>query len=394
MYELSQKCGHITEIEKSFSDIQVVKIKFIKNKELNSDQLKKIHKPEDIDKFSECKTVRKKNRIEKAINYINLTGKVKIGDKVVVNTTALELELGTGGYHFVIYNYNKNIDNDNESENYQCDYGHIMKLRYTPFQIMTPSVEEQDSPYHEIFKNKESLKNLPVIILPLHSLLSPLVLTFKYYFPDKKITYIMSEGGSLALDFSFTVKKLKEKGFLDNTITIGHAFGGDLEAVNIFTGLIAAHKIQESNLIIVGMGPGITGTSTPLGHSGVENAFINYAVNILKGRSIIVPRISLADKRKRHNIISHHSCTLFENLIKEKVEIVFPDNRIIKDFLKKTSILNKHDTFFYKYEKVEKLLRNSDFNFNSMGRRFEDDPLFFITGALPVLRYRELMEGI
>jgi hypothetical protein len=67
-------------------------------------------------------------KVEKCINYNDLTGKIKEGDSVLLNTTAVEKELGSGGYHFVMANLsNPNVDNLNA--------GHIMKLRYTPMQI-------------------------------------------------------------------------------------------------------------------------------------------------------------------------------------------------------------------------------------------------------------------
>ena len=44
--------------------------------------------------------------IQKAYNYPKMTGNVNVGDEVVLNTTAVELSLGTGGYHFVITNLN------------------------------------------------------------------------------------------------------------------------------------------------------------------------------------------------------------------------------------------------------------------------------------------------
>ena len=63
--------------------------------------------------------------IQKAYNYYKMTGEVKVGDEVLLNTTAVELSLGTGGYHFVIANLN-NLESD------FTEGGHIMKLRYTP----------------------------------------------------------------------------------------------------------------------------------------------------------------------------------------------------------------------------------------------------------------------
>ncbi|MDU4856695.1 MAG: DUF3866 family protein, partial [Clostridioides difficile] len=63
--------------------------------------------------------------IQRAYNYPKISGTINIGDEVVLNTTAVELSLGTGGYHFVITNLN-NI------ESTLTEGGHIMKLRYTP----------------------------------------------------------------------------------------------------------------------------------------------------------------------------------------------------------------------------------------------------------------------
>jgi len=47
-------------------------------------------------------------REEKAVNYNELTGEVQVGDQVILNTTAVKLGLGTGGYHFVLHNLANN----------------------------------------------------------------------------------------------------------------------------------------------------------------------------------------------------------------------------------------------------------------------------------------------
>ena len=82
-------------------------------------------------------------QIQRAYNYPKLTGKVNIGDEVILNTTAVELSLGTGGYHFVIANLNNKESN-------LSDGGHIMKLRYTPYQVKVDAVEDHGSKYHDI----------------------------------------------------------------------------------------------------------------------------------------------------------------------------------------------------------------------------------------------------
>jgi len=91
--------------------------------------------------------------IQKAYNYYKMTGEVKVGDEVLLNTTAVELSLGTGGYHFVISNLN-NI------ESTFTPGGHIMKLRYTPFQVKVDSVEEQESENHNLIEQFKNLDNM------------------------------------------------------------------------------------------------------------------------------------------------------------------------------------------------------------------------------------------
>lgn len=327
----------------------------------------------------------------KAINYPVLTGEVNSGDRVMLNTTAVELKLGTGGYHFVCCNLTNQGKGPQEKPG-QKTSGHIMKLRYTPFQVRTLSVEEKESPHHEVIKNFKDLGGHPVVIIPLHSLLAPLAIVFKKLYPKKRVVYIMSEGGSLTLELSDLVRNLLERGFLDRTITAGQAFGGDFEAINIFTALAAAREVAGGDLIIAGMGPGIAGTGTRLGFSGVENAFINYAVRILQGRSIIVPRVSFADKRRRHYGLSHHSVTLLKDLIDNRVELALPEHDLLQSQLEENGLLQRHDIFFYRIDEVAGVLEESGFNFYSMGRRLADDPLFFITAGLAVYRLENLIK--
>src|SRR5262245_45036636 len=64
-----------------------------------------------------------------------LVGEVAVGDEVVVNTTAVDLGLGTGGWHVVHWNRSQR-DLDLPGG------GHIMKLRYTSLQADTGAAEE------------------------------------------------------------------------------------------------------------------------------------------------------------------------------------------------------------------------------------------------------------
>jgi hypothetical protein len=70
----------------------------------------------------------------RAFVLTQLTGPVAVGDRVVLNTTAVDLDLGTGGWHVVHWN----LARDSWSE---PGPGHLMKLRYTSLQVDTGAAE-------------------------------------------------------------------------------------------------------------------------------------------------------------------------------------------------------------------------------------------------------------
>ncbi len=317
------------------------------------------------------------NTVTKAINYNTLTGKVNEGDLVLVNTTAVELCLGTGGYHFVIHNYRyseKSIDSS----------GHIMKLRYTPYQIKVQASEEQDSPYHNSIKSFESLDGALVLVGSLHSMIAPVACMIKWLKPDAKINYIMTDAGALPMSFSNNVKQLKSKQIINNTITIGHSFGGDFECVNVYTGLITAKEILHSDVTIVCMGPGIVGTATKYGYSGIEQGYILDAVNTLQGFSCAVPRISFSDTRKRHNGISHHTLTVLGEIALSKCNLILPalseeQDFIIRKQLIDCNIIEKHNIIYEDGTDIKKALDYFNLKTTTMGRGYNEDREFFIS---------------
>jgi len=318
-----------------------------------------------------------------AVNFNKLTGYVKEGDSLLVNTTAIDLNLGSGGYHFVISNLN-NISQEVSAQ------GHIMKLRYSPYQLKVFAAEEQASIYHDVFNDFETLNKMPVIIGTLHSMLLPISKTIHSMNRYAKIGYIMTDGAALPIDFSDTVRSLKSKGIIQGTVTIGHAFGGDLDCVNIYNGLIAVKEILQCDVIIVTIGPGILGTGTKYGFTGIEQGHIIDAVNDLGGFPIAVPRISFADNRSRHQGISHHSLTVLSEISKTKATIGIPlfeesKNQFIVEQIKSKLIDKKHSMIYFDSEKtyqVFEILENSPEKMSIMGRRFNEDKEFFITAGV------------
>lgn len=244
----------------------------------------------------------------RAYNLTQLTGRVRIGDDLVVNTTAVELGLGTGGWHVVHWNLTNSALRTPSG-------GHIMKLRYTSLQTDTGSYEEggrtslHDEPIHYDPLSDQPLLGLPVIVCSLHSQMAAAAVAFHEAAPTARLVYVMTDGASLPLVLSDLVADLREREIVHATVTCGHAFGGDSEAVNVPSALVAAAEKHEADAVIVAMGPGVVGTGTTLGTTALEVVDIASWVSRLGGRVVLAMRGSDADERPRHRGMSHHSTT-------------------------------------------------------------------------------------
>ncbi len=307
----------------------------------------------------------------KAYNYLKLTGKVEIDEEVYVNTTAVDLSLGTGGYHFVINKLNPSSRKNN-------DPGHIMKLRYTPLQIKTYTIEEQvGEKLDDVL-----LKGHSVITMELHSMLVPLVLAFKKLNPNIKISYCMTDGGALPAFHSEAVKALREKGLLEGVITCGHSFGGDLESVNHITAVQGSVTILKSDVTIIGMGPGIVGTGTKYGFTGIEQSFISDTLDKLGCNVYPALRVGFADNRERHRGISHHSLTIMGTLMRGNYTLVLShmDRRHLKRILNQLNdenLLHRHRIVISKDVDIEEMANELRLKLSSMGRGIKENPHYF-----------------
>ena len=223
-----------------------------------------------------------------------LTGEVAIGDDVVINTTAVDLALGTGGWHFVHWNLSRR-------EFASPGAGHIMKLRYTSLQSDAGSTEERDD-----YEEPADLGSMPVVACSVHSQIAPVAAAFADRAPGRRLAYVMTDGAALPLALSDLVHQLSECGLIAFTVTAGHAFGGDYEAVSVPSALLVA-KWAGADAVICGMGPGVVGTGTEYGHTAVEVGQICVATRALNGHPIVAVRFSDADERTRHQRVSHHT---------------------------------------------------------------------------------------
>src|SRR4249920_2574620 len=234
--------------------------------------------------------------VERAYVLTQLTGPVAKGDAVVVNTTAVDLGLGTGGWHVVHWNLTRD-------SYFAPGPGHIMKARYTSLQADVGSSEEHWTDLADV----TSIDGMPVVAAALHSQVPAVAAAFKQARPDLRLAYVMTDGAALPLALSDLVAQLRDRELVDATITCGHAFGGDYEAVSVYSALAIAKHIVHADATIVAMGPGIVGTATRLGFSGIEVGPVLDAAFGLGGLPIACLRVSFADPRERHQGVSHHS---------------------------------------------------------------------------------------
>jgi hypothetical protein len=229
---------------------------------------------------------------------------------VVINTTAVDLGLGTGGWHVVHWNLAR--------ESLQVEGGgHVMKLRYTSLQADTGVAEETG-------EVPDDLGGTPVVALALHSQLATAAAAVKLTDASLRVVYVMTDAGALPLALSDLVADLKDAGFLDATVTAGHSFGGDLEAVNVRSALAIARHRLGADVILVGMGPGSVGTATAMGYSGLEVGAVLDAVNDAGGAAIVALRVSDADPRERHRGLSQHSINALNTATHVDVTVPVP----------------------------------------------------------------------
>lgn len=334
-------------------------------------------------------TVQVNGQEERCIVYTNLVGSVHSGDEVLLNTTAESLRLGSGGYHYVIAGLNG-------SEKGLMGSGHIMKMRYTPMQIKVLSAEEEDSPYHQDLKDADSLEGTPVLAATLHSMLGPLAVELHH--AGLRTAYIMTDGAALPLKFSQTVEWLVKEGILQGTVTVGHAFGGEVEAVNIYSGLLAARTAFQPDVIIVSMGPGIVGTGTRWGFSGVEQGIILNAAETLQGLPVAVPRISFADARSRHQGLSHHTLTVLSRAC--KVRCLLPLPRLKGERMgwilaqaEREGLFKLHDICVEEEDGALERFRSSKLKFTTMGRGVNQDQEFYLALAAAAHAVQKVLTG-
>lgn len=315
----------------------------------------------------------------RALAYPALTGLPEPGDRVLLNTSALDLGLGTGGYALVVAIPDR-LPPDPGGP------GHLIKARYTPLQACVAGADEQGSAHHQALRDADDLTGLPVVIADLHSALPAILAGYLAGTPARRpaIGYVMQDGGALPAWFSRTIADLREAGWLAGTVTVGQAFGGDLEAVSLHSGLLAARHVLGAELVVAAPGPGNLGTGTRWGFSGVAAGDAVNAVAVLGGRPVCSLRISESDPRERHRVISHHSLTAYGRVALARADVVVPDlpgefgARVLAAA---APLALRHNLVRADISGLLAALRECPVPLSSMGRGLDQDPAYFLAAA-------------
>ena len=324
----------------------------------------------------------------RALAYPALTGRPRPGDRVLLNTTALDLGLGTGGYALVVAVPDR-LPPDPELA------GHLVKARYSPLQATVLGADEQGSPHHDVLRDADDIGGMPVVVADLHSAL-PAVLAGVFSAERSRadrpgvrrrrprVVYVMQDGGALPAWFSRTCATLREAGWLAATVTTGQSFGGDLETVTVHTGLLAARHVLGADVAVVAQGPGNLGTGTRWGFSGVAAGEAVNAVAALGGRPVASLRISDADPRERHRGVSHHSLTAYGRVALARADVVVP--ALAGEFgarvaAEADALGARHEIVTVPADGLEAALRACPARLSTMGRGLDEDLAYFLAAA-------------
>ncbi|MGL5858587.1 MAG: DUF3866 family protein [Angustibacter sp.] len=353
----------------------------------------------------------------RAIAYPALVGTPEPGDQVLITSGPLDRGLGTGGFAVVVAvpdrlpppptgaivdtGDDQALDSraldsraldsralDDETPDKKPTTGHLVKARYTPLQVMVHGADEPGSPHHQVLQDADDLGAMPVVVADLHSALPAVVAGIRSVRPQARVAYVMTDGGALPAWLSRTVDILRSNGWLAGCVSTGQAFGGDLEAVSVHSGLLAARLIWDADVAVVAQGPGNLGTGTRWGFSGVAAGEAINAVSALGGRPVAALRVSGVDPRSRHRGVSHHSLTAYGRVALTPADVVVPLlpgelGRTVRDQAATLATpRGLHRLIEVKLDGLDTALRRCPAPLSTMGRGLDDDPAAFLSPAV------------
>jgi hypothetical protein len=239
-----------------------------------------------------------------------LVGPVEVGDEVVVNTQALDLDLGSGGFDVVHVNLTRGLEGGGAEGD-----AHVMKLNYSSLQHAVEPIEGDEPAPEERVIPMPAMPAPPILVIPLHGHLAPAVWAAHQANPGINFGFVQGAGGALPGSLSRDVTDLRERGLLAGHVTAGAAYGAQAEAITVPGGIDAAVHELGWDAAVVGPGPGILGSDSRLGHGGMAALDAAHSAMALGLPTLVCPRLSSSDPRQRHRGLSHHSSTVLSMLL-------------------------------------------------------------------------------
>lgn len=293
-----------------------------------------------------------------AIVDVGLHGRAEVGDDVVVNAQAVDLELGSGGMDIVHVNLTRGLEATG------VPGAHVMKLNYSSLQHAVLPVEAPDA-------------DLPldgaVGVFSLHGQLAPMAWAVAQATPEGaaplRLGYVQTAGGALPGGHSRLVAELLERGLLAGHVTASPTYGGPEEAISTAGGL--AHGLAERgwDAAVAGPGPGILGSGSLLGHGGMAALDSAHTAMALGCPVVLCARMSSGDPRERHRGLSHHTTTVLRLLLR-RVTVALPPGEAPEAV----------EALGHEWRELPVDLRGyaaSGLPARTMGRSLDEDPVFF-----------------
>ena len=321
-----------------------------------------------------------------------LVGPVEAGDEVIVNTEALDLGLGSGGFDVVHANLTRGLEGGGGGDQ------HVIKLNYTSLQHPVDPVEVSEPVTRDG-------RTMPVLVVSLHGHLAPAAWAAAQTRPGVHVGFVQGAGAALPGGLSRDVEQLRELDLICGHVTAAPAYGGEHEAISVAGALDAAERELGWDAAIVGPGPGILGSATSLGHGGMAALDGAHAALALGMATLVCPRLSSSDERERHRGLSHHTAIVLELLL-GAVRVPVPEAELegwplldaqapaggsaqaaLDDLIE--ACRGRHDIAVQRIDLDG--YAQSGLPAQTMGRPIAEDPLFF---AAPLAAGRALADAI
>lgn len=324
-----------------------------------------------------------------AVAYTALVGTVRRFDRLLLNTTAVDLSLGSGGRHFVVANLTR------PEVEPEVPLGHVVKARYTPLQCVVKTAEESGG----LTGNTDFLSGMSVVCCELLSQSIAAVAGFRYRNRGGRIAVVVTDEAALPVVLSDDLRRLRACIPGLGIISSGQAFGGDYEAVNLYSALLTAKHVVKASVVFVTPGPGTVGTGTRWGFGGVAQGQALNAACALRGTPIGVVRASNADPRPRHQGISHHTQTVFSRVAMGRFQAAWPlpsGEEYQDDWNDLFEMSDGRMTGHRVVGSADALdeWESEGHRLHSMGRNRRDDPLFFEAAAAAGILAATLLERL